>query len=59
MNLRLFSVYLHVVINVPKGWMEPGIVCLSGQLYLINKIKDYCAVCFLCEGLSIGECVTA
>ncbi len=36
-----------------------GFVCLSGQLYLINWVKDYCVVCFLCEGLSIGKCVAA
>jgi len=35
-TLRLCSVYLQVVINVPKGWMVPGFECLSGQLYLIN-----------------------
>jgi len=43
--LRVCSVYLQVVINVPKGWMVPGFVCLSGQLYLINWIQDYCIVC--------------
>jgi len=43
--LRFCSVYLQVVINVPKGWMVPGIVCLSGQLYLTNWVKDYCVVC--------------
>jgi len=36
--LRFCSVYLQVVINVPKRWMVPGFVCLSGQLYLINWI---------------------
>jgi len=36
--LRFCSVYLQVVINVPKGWMVLGFVCLSGQLYLINWI---------------------
>ena len=36
--LRFCSVYLQVVINVPKGWVVPGFVCLSGQLYLINWI---------------------
>jgi len=43
--LRFCSVYLQVVINVPKGWMVPGFVCLSGQLYLTNWVKDYCVVC--------------
>jgi len=28
--LRVCAVYLQVVINVPKGWMVPGFVCLSG-----------------------------
>jgi len=36
--LRFCSVYLQVVINVLKGWIVPGIVCLSGQLYLTNWI---------------------
>jgi len=36
--LRFCSVYLQVVINVPKGWMVLGFVCLSGQLYLTNWI---------------------
>jgi len=36
--LRFCSVYLQVVINVHKGWMVAGFVCLSGQLYLINWI---------------------
>jgi len=43
--LRFCSVYLQVVFNVPKGWMVPGFVCLSGQLYLTNWVKDYCVVC--------------
>jgi len=30
--LRLYSVCLQVVINVLKGWMCMGFVCLSGQL---------------------------
>ncbi len=48
--LRICSVYLQVVINVLKGWMVPGFVCLSGQLYLINWVKDYCVVCsFMCK----------
>ncbi len=37
--LRFCSVYLQVVINVLKGWMVLGFVCLSGQLYLINWVK--------------------
>jgi len=36
--LRFCSVYLQVVINVLKGWIVPGFVCLSGQLYLTNWI---------------------
>jgi len=36
--LRFCSVYLQVVINVLKGWIVPGTVCLSGQLYLTNWI---------------------
>jgi len=56
-NLRFCTVYLQVVVNVLKGCMVPGFVCLSGLLYLINWIKDYCVVYFLCEGLSIGKCV--
>jgi len=43
--LRFCYVYLHFVINVPKGWMVLGFVCLSGQLYLTNWVKDYCVVC--------------
>jgi len=43
--LRFCSVYLRVVINVPKGWMILGFVCSSGQLYLTNWVKDYCVVC--------------
>jgi len=43
--LRFCSVYLQVVINILKGWMVPGFVCLSEQLYLINWVKDYCVVC--------------
>jgi len=43
--LRFRSVYLQVVINVLKGWMVPGFVCLSGQLYLTNWVKNYCLVC--------------
>jgi len=31
---RFCSVYLQVVINVLKGWMVLGFVCLGGQLYL-------------------------
>jgi len=54
---RFCSVYLQVVINVPKGWMVLGFVCLSGQLYLINWVKDYCVVCSFIEGLSVGKCV--
>jgi len=38
LTYRSRSVYLQVVINVPKGWMVPGFVCLSGQLYLTNWI---------------------
>jgi len=38
LKLRFRSVYLQVVINVLKGWMVPGFVCLRGQLYLINWI---------------------
>jgi len=39
-----------VVINVLKGWMVPGFVCLGGQLYLINWAKGYCAVwSFVCR----------
>jgi len=26
-RLRFCSVYLQVLINVPKGWMVPGFVC--------------------------------
>ena len=37
--LRFCSVYLQVVINVPKGWTVPGFVCLSVQLYLTNWVK--------------------
>jgi len=48
--LRFCSVYLQVVINVLKGWMVPGFVCLSGQLYLISWVKDYCVVCSLIWG---------
>jgi len=44
--LRFRSVYLQVVINVLKGWMAPGFVCLGGQLYLANWVKGYCIVCF-------------
>jgi len=36
--LRFCSVYLQVVINVPKRWMILGFVYLSGQIYLINWI---------------------
>jgi len=43
--LRFCSVCLQVVINVLKGWMVPGYVCLSGQLYLTNWVKGYCVVC--------------
>jgi len=43
--LRFCSVYLQVVINVSKGWMVLGFVCLSGQLFLTNWVKDYCLVC--------------
>ena len=43
--LRFCSVYLQVVINVLKGWIVSGFVCLSGQLYLINWVKDYCVMC--------------
>jgi len=43
--LRFCSMYLQVVINILKGWMVPGFVCLSGQLYFINWVKDYCVVC--------------
>jgi len=35
--LRFYSVYLQVI-NVLKGWMVLGFVCLSGQLYLTNWI---------------------
>jgi len=54
--LRFCSVYLQVVINVPKEWMVPGFVCLSGQLYLTNWVKGYCVVCslmcrFKCNGV--------
>ena len=45
--LRFCSVYLQIVINVPKGWMVLGFVCLGGQLYLINWIRGYRAVCSL------------
>jgi len=53
--LRFCSVYLQVVINVPKGWMVPGFVCLSGQLYLTigSKITVLCVL--LCERLSVGK----
>jgi len=43
--LRFCSMYLQVVINVPKGLMVPGFVCLSGQLYLTIWVKGYCVVC--------------
>jgi len=43
--LRFSSMYLMVVINVLKGWMVLGFVCLGGQLYFINWVKDYCVVC--------------
>jgi len=36
--LRFCSVYLQVVINVLKGWIVLGFVCLSRQLYLTNWI---------------------
>jgi len=45
LTLKFCSVYLQVVINVLKGWMVQGFVCLSGQLYLTNWVKDYCVVC--------------
>jgi len=44
-TLRSRSVYLQAVINVLKGWMVPGFVCLSGQLYLTNWVRSYCIVC--------------
>jgi len=48
--LRFCSVYLQVVINVLRGWMVPGFVCLIGQLYLINWVKGYRVVCsFMCR----------
>jgi len=42
--LRFHSVYSQVVINVPKGWVVLGFVCLGGQLHLTNWVKDYCVV---------------
>jgi len=45
LTLRFCSAYLQVVINVLKGWMVLGFVCLGGQLYPINWVKDYCVVC--------------
>jgi len=44
-TLRFHSVYLQVVINVLKGWMVLGFVCLGGQLYFANWAKGYCVVC--------------
>jgi len=46
LTLRLHTVPLQVVMNVLKGWMVPGFVCLGGQLYLINWIRGYCVVVF-------------
>jgi len=37
-TLRFHSVYLQVI-NVFKGWIVLGFVCLCGQLYLINGSK--------------------
>jgi len=35
---RFRSVYLQVVINVLKGWMVLGFVCLGRKLYYISWI---------------------
>jgi len=35
-DVKILLCVFTVVINVLKGWMVPGFVCLSGQLYLIN-----------------------
>jgi len=58
-RLRFCSVYLQVVINVPKGWMVKHFLCLSGQLYLMNWVKIIVLCVLLCEGLRIGKCVAA
>jgi len=44
-TIRFRSVYLQVVINVLRGWVVLGFVCLSGQLYLTGWVKDYCVGC--------------
>lgn len=50
LTFRFHSVYLQVVMNVLKGWMVLGFVCLGGQLYLTNWVKGYCIVCsFMCR----------
>jgi len=49
-TLRFHAAPLQVVINVLKGWMALGFVCLGGQFYLINWVKGYCVVCsFMCR----------
>jgi len=50
-----------VVINILKGWIVLGFVCLGGQLYLINWAKGYHVVYFFmcrfkCNGVW-GDCL--
>ena len=60
LTLRFLSVYLQVVINVLKGWMVLGFVCLGEQLYLINWVKGYCVMCsFMCRFSCVMECGAA
>jgi len=43
--LRFHAVSLQVVTNVLRGWMVLAFVCLGGQFYLTNWVKDYCVMC--------------
>jgi len=54
-TLRFCSVYLQVVINILKGWMVLGFVCLGGQLYLIIWVKGYCVVKFFMWRIEFGR----
>jgi len=43
--LRFLSAYLQFVMNIFRDGCVQGFVCLSGQLYIINWIRDCCVVC--------------
>jgi len=44
-KLRFSSVYLQVVINVPKGWMVKRFVYLKWAIISYELGQIYCVVC--------------